>query len=239
MAAGARPLVAPQQADLPAWGVKVLALPLGDRNALDGLREIALTVSCDGIKKSVRVPVFGVLGNGDFETDVNADAVPDGWGSWNHMVEHMLNRYVPSVNMLTEIDGHASARAPHSGRVCLEVPKAFDYVGRRLGPPWGEAEMHWISHSQQYVFLRPRHRYRLSVAMRAERADGKVHASILRTTLRPARTSEIAGQWKEYSAEFETDANTSGPVLLTLSNDTRGPAWFDKVELKELGPVKE
>jgi hypothetical protein len=146
---------------------------------------------------------------------------------------------VPSVNLLSEIDGHSCARLPFSGKTCLEVPKSFDYVGQLLGPPWGPAPMRWTSDSQQYVFLRANHRYRLSVAMRAERADGRVEASILRTTLRPARPSEIVGEWKTYSAELATDANTSGPVLLTLTNGSNGPAWFDAVKLEEMGPAPQ
>ena len=238
-----RVLTGPVGGDVPAHGVAALHVPLGDRNRFDGVVDVGLNVSWGPstggarLVRAVRVPVFGVFTNGGFERDVNADGVPDGWGTWNKMVEHQLNRYVPDVNLRTEIDGHSSLVGPHAGGVCLEVPKRFSYVGQQLGPPWERVDMTWRPDSAQYVFVRPNHRYHLSVAMRAHRADGRVVASLLRHTLEPAHTRDIVGRWQTYETEFATDANASGPVQLRLANGTTGPAWFDSVELRELGPL--
>jgi len=164
--------------------------------------------------------------------------VPDGWGTWSGMVEHQFNRYVQDVDMQQALDGKRSDRQPFSGRACLALPKAFDYQGKQLGPPFGMVKMHQAPESQQAVFLRPGMRYRLKFVARTDPGNqGPVTVSLAGTTLSERDVAAWGDQWKAFEREFAVPAGAGVLNYLTLSANTAEPVYFDAVSLEELGPA--
>jgi hypothetical protein len=221
-----------QRVTVPALGTTKVTLPLPNRAGLAGVTEAKIAVSGLG---TLTTPVMPVLVNGSFETDVNGDRVPDAWGTWTTMAEHMFMRFVPTVSVTDDLDGKACAVQPFTGKTCLQVPPAFDFTGTALDGSNRRVPMHWNPESSQRVFLTPGARYRLRVAIRADAGTkGKVYAQLFGLRLGPKDASELNGQWKTYDGVVTVPADIAGFATIILQNETKTSVWFDAVELQAL-----
>ncbi|OPZ24345.1 MAG: hypothetical protein BWZ02_02868 [Lentisphaerae bacterium ADurb.BinA184] len=227
-----------QTVEVPARGVTVAVVPLGDRRLGRAMTTARVRVSAGGDRERVEAVVPPVLVNGDFETDSNRDGVPDGWGTWNIMVEHQFNRFVQDVNLQEDLDGKACPERPFNGKACLKLPRAFDYQGKQLGPPFGMTKLHYAPCSQQAVYLRPGMRCRLKVLARTDPGNkGTVSVSVVGVTLADRDLAAWGDQWKTFEKEFDVPPTAGVLNYLTLTADTSEPVYFDAVSLEELGPT--
>lgn len=220
---------------LPAHSVQEVTLPLPNRAGLTGMTLARIRIQDDTSSREVTAMVPPVLTNGGFETDVNADRVPDNWGTWNIMAEHEFNRFVPDVSITDDLDGKCSTVQPFAGKYCLQLPPAFDYEGTTLDGANRRMKMHSTTDSSQRIFLRPGTRYHLRLAIRADAgAQGTVSATLFSLRLGPKDAGELNGAWKTFEGDLTTPADYAGFATLTLLNETAGKVWFDAVELTEV-----
>ncbi|MCX5658889.1 MAG: DUF6259 domain-containing protein [Planctomycetota bacterium] len=212
---------------------------LGDRASYDDAKTATVKVDGAGPRQTLAAVVPPLLRNGDFEVDRNNDGVPDGWGTLDHMIEHQFNRFVQDVDVLHSLDGKSGEDRPLSGKRLLRNPKAFDYTGMQLGPPFGRVSMHQPIVSEQRVFLRAGWEYKLRCAVRADAATkGRIAVALGPFVRLEAEAATSGGQWQTLERTFATPAGAAVINVLSLTTDTDGPVDFDAVSLTEIAPAK-
>jgi hypothetical protein len=196
---------APRELALPAHGEVKVPVQVDGQDQLTRNAEMAAKIITPLASWDLVRGVMPVVPNGDFEQDGAGDMRPDWW-----MGRKLADEWDPEhIGLSTDAA---------SGRYCLRVDASDNPQG-------------FVRGYSVMGAVKPNTRYHVNGWIKRADATGQVAIQFSGFGWQGLQTAEV-GRWVRLELDC-TSADNAREMVVQCANRSRGPAWFDGIEVRE------